>query len=108
MRLVTQMFLCAVLLMLAAPAFAQDHAAGKKVFADNKCSMCHSIAGVGNKKFPLDGVGKKGEAHIKAYLTDAKAAADKEGKKLAMPMKSFKSLPPADFEALTAYLLSLK
>lgn len=109
MRALISLFAAAVLLTIAAPAAAQDKAAaGQKVFADSKCAMCHSVAGVGNKKFPLDGVGKKGEAHIKLWLTDSKAAAEKEGKKLAMPMKSFKTLPPADFDALTAYLLTLK
>ena len=110
MRAVTSSFAFAVLLAMAAPAAAQNKvAAGQKVFADNKCSVCHAIGGVGNKKFPLDGVGKKYNAEqIHAWLTDAKAEAEKEGKKLALPMKSFKSLPPADFDALTAYLLSLK
>ncbi|HYU77867.1 MAG TPA: cytochrome c [Vicinamibacterales bacterium] len=98
-----------VLVTMGAPAAAQDKfAAGKKVYADNKCSVCHSVAGVGNKKYPLDGVGKKSADEIKLWLTDAKAAAEKEGKKLAMPMKSYKSLPPADLDALVAYLQSLK
>jgi mono/diheme cytochrome c family protein len=108
MRALTSVFVGAVLLAMALPAAAQDSAAGQKVFTDSKCSMCHSVAGVGNKKFPLDGVGKKGAEHIKMWLTDSKAAAEKEGKKLAMPMKSYKTLPPADFAALTAYLVSLK
>jgi len=109
MRALRTLFVAVVFLALAGSASAQDKsAAGQKVFADSKCAMCHSVAGVGNKKFPLDGVGKKGADHIKAWLIDAKAAAAKDGKKLAMPMKSFKTLPPADFEALTAYLLTLK
>ena len=98
------MFVCA----LAAPAMAQDHAAGKKVFADSKCGVCHSIAGVGNKKYPLDATGKRKPDEIRAWLVDAKAQAEKEGKKLAMPMKSYKTLPPADLDALVAYLQTLK
>ena len=35
---------------------AQDAAAGAKVYADQKCGVCHSIAGKGNAKGPLDGV----------------------------------------------------
>ena len=110
MRALTSTVVLAVLLAIAAPVAAQDKiAAGQKVFADQKCSVCHSVAGVGNKKFPLDGVGKKYKADdIHLWLTDAKAAAEKEGKKLALPMKSFKTLPAADLDALTAYLLSLK
>ena len=35
-------------------ASAQDSAAGAKVFADQKCSVCHSVAGKGNAKGALD------------------------------------------------------
>jgi len=43
----------AVLLMLCgvtSVAGAQDSAAGAKIFADQKCSLCHSIGGKGNAK----------------------------------------------------------
>jgi len=43
----------------AGTARAQDAAAGAKVFADQKCSVCHSIGGKGNAKGPLDDVGSK-------------------------------------------------
>lgn len=108
MRTVPGVLLVTFALAWAAPAAAQDHAAGKKVFADNKCSVCHSIAGVGNKKFPLDEVGKMKAADIRAWLVDATAQAEKEGKKMALKMKSFKTLPPADLDALIAYLQTLK
>ena len=32
---------------------------GEAVYAEQKCSLCHSIAGKGNAKGSLDGVGKK-------------------------------------------------
>ena len=32
---------------------------GKQVYAEQKCKLCHSIAGEGNTKGPLDGVGSK-------------------------------------------------
>ena len=44
---------------LTAPAWAQDAKAGEKLFADQKCSVCHSIAGKGNAKGPLDDVGSR-------------------------------------------------
>jgi mono/diheme cytochrome c family protein len=108
MRKVSTLLIAAFVLAVSAPVAAQDHAAGKKVFADNKCSVCHSIAGAGNKKYPLDEAGKMKAEDIRAWLVDAKAQADKEGKKLALPMKSFKTLPPADLDALVSYLQSLK
>src|SRR5689334_12279077 len=43
---------------LTSPLFAQGAAdKGKEVYAAQKCSICHSIGGVGNKKGPLDKVG---------------------------------------------------
>lgn len=107
MRTVLSVLLACFVLAMAAPSAAQDHAAGKKVYAANKCGVCHSIAGEGNKKFPLDTVGRRKPDEIRAWLVDAKAEAEKEGKKLLLPMKSFKTLPAADLDALVAYLQTL-
>ena len=43
-------------------ATAQDAAQvkkGQEVYAAQKCSVCHAIAGKGGKASPLDGVGAK-------------------------------------------------
>ena len=43
-------------------AAAQDAALvkkGQEVYAAQKCSVCHAIAGKGGKQSPLDGVGAK-------------------------------------------------
>ena len=59
---------------LAVPAMAQDaKATGEKVYAEQKCSVCHAVAGKGNAKGPLDEVGSKLTAdEIRAWITDAK------------------------------------
>src|SRR5687768_9630658 len=49
---------------MSAPLVArgQDEAQikrGQEVYTAQKCSLCHQIAGKGNKASPLDGVGKK-------------------------------------------------
>ena len=50
----------AIMLVVAGSAAAQDaKAKGEQVFAAQKCSICHSIAGKGNPKGSLDGVGSK-------------------------------------------------
>jgi len=95
----------------AAPVAAQDAkvAAGEKLFAAQKCSICHSVAGKGNVKKPLDGAGTRLDAAmIRLWLTDPKAAEAKAGKKAMPPMKSFATLPAADIDALVAYVQSLK
>ena len=100
----------AVVAMFASTASAQDTAKGAKVYADQKCSICHSIAGKGNPKGSLDEVGSKltaAEIHdwiVKPTEMSAKAKADR---KPPMPAK-YASLPKEDLDALVAYLASLK
>jgi mono/diheme cytochrome c family protein len=101
-----------LVLGVATVAAAQDAkiAKGEGVYAAQKCSLCHSIAGKGNKMNPLDGVGKKlSAADTKEWIVDPVAAATKakSTKKPAMP-KTYAKLPPADVDALVAYMQSLK
>jgi mono/diheme cytochrome c family protein len=105
--------LLAVAMMTAwvVPALAQDPkvAAGEKLFAAQKCSICHAVAGKGNVKHPLDDAGARLTPDVvKLWLTDPKAAEAKAGKKASPPMKSFAALPQADIDALVAYVMSLK
>ena len=55
-RLVIAAMTAGVFGVYVTPALAQD---GAKVYADQKCSTCHSIAGKGNTKGALDDVGSK-------------------------------------------------
>jgi mono/diheme cytochrome c family protein len=98
--------------MAAPPAAAQDDAVkkGQGVYAAQKCSICHSIAGKGNKQNPLDGVGKKLSADdIRAWIVDpaGMTAKTKSTKKPPMPSK-YSKLPAAELDALVAYMQSLK
>jgi mono/diheme cytochrome c family protein len=81
---------------------------GQKVFETQKCSLCHSVAGKGNAKGSLDGVGKKySTADLKLWITQPAEMAKKHAATRKPPMKSFATLPPADVDALVAYLQSL-
>jgi len=100
------------LLAFAGSASAQDAKVekGKTLFADQKCTMCHSIDGKGNVKGPLDGVGSKlTAAEIRSWITQpaAMAAKAKAERKPAMLTK-YAALPKDDIDALVAYLSSLK
>jgi mono/diheme cytochrome c family protein len=100
----------AMMSLIPALALAQDAARGEQVFVAQKCSMCHQVAGKGNKLSPLDGVGKKlSAADIREWIVDPDAAAKKHAstKKPAMP-KTYAKLPAADVDALVAYMQSLK
>ena len=89
---------------LTSALYAQDAATqGANVFTAQKCVLCHSVADKGNKKNPLDGVGKKLSAEdIKKWITTPKAM------KADAKMKAYPNLPPKDLDALVAYLLTLK
>ena len=52
----------AMMTLLASLASAQDVTKGKNVYTAQKCSICHSIEGTGNKKGALDGIGGKRSA----------------------------------------------
>jgi mono/diheme cytochrome c family protein len=80
-----------------------DVARGKAVYAEQRCSACHSIAGAGNKRNPLDGVGSKlKEADIRKWIVAPREMNPKVRK------RAFDKLSKADLDALVAYMLSLK
>jgi mono/diheme cytochrome c family protein len=91
------------------PAVAGPAETGQQVFAAQKCSLCHSVAGKGNLKGSLDGVAKKyTAAELREWIVNAKAMAEKYKATRKPPMKDFSSLPAADVDALVAYLQTLK
>lgn len=107
-RYYTLITLTCALMAWAMPAHAQSHEAGMKVFAAQKCSICHSIAGQGNKKLPLDGVGAKLSAdQIREWIVAPAEAAKKANSTAKPAMRAYPALPKADLDALVAYLKSL-
>jgi mono/diheme cytochrome c family protein len=96
-------------LLVAGSAAAQDaRAKGEQVYAAQKCSVCHSIAGKGNQKGALDAVGSKLTAdEIRAWIVDAKGMTAKTKAPRKPEMRHY-ALPKEDVDALVAYLSSLK
>jgi mono/diheme cytochrome c family protein len=94
---------------VAASASAQDaKAKGEKVYAAQKCSLCHSIGGRGNPKGPLDDVGGKlSPEEIRQWIVDPKGMTEKAHATRKPQMKQY-TLPKDDLDALVAYLSSLK
>jgi mono/diheme cytochrome c family protein len=94
---------------LAGAARSGVAATGEEVYAAQKCSVCHSVEGKGNKKYPLDGVGSRlSEAEIREWLLNPDAQQAKKAGRPLMRMPSYKSLPPDDVDALVEYVKSLK
>jgi mono/diheme cytochrome c family protein len=89
---------------------AADVKRGQDVYAAQKCQVCHSVSGKGNKNNPLDGVGTKLSAgDLRQWITSPTemTAKVKSTKKPPMPDK-YGGLPAADVNALVAYMQSLK
>jgi len=98
-------------LTLTGSASAQTPAIdkGTQVFAAQKCSICHAIAGKGNAKGALDTIGSKlSPDEIRQWIVDAPAMAARVNATRKPAMKSFASLSKDDLDALVAYLQTLK
>jgi mono/diheme cytochrome c family protein len=110
MRRIGVLFLLPLLLAAGAPtAAAQTAEEGLKVFTAQKCTLCHSVAGKGNKNGALDDVGVKlTAAEIRQWILTPVEMAAKAKATRKPPMKAFTSLSSANVDALVAYLQTLK
>lgn len=101
-----------VSLSLTGIVAAQDKAQierGMKVYADQKCSICHAVAGKGNAKGALDAVGTKLNAEaIHEWLVEPVEMAKKTKAERKPAMKANTKLSKEDLDALVAYLSTLK
>jgi mono/diheme cytochrome c family protein len=107
MRLSANLLLIVLMAACGDGAVAQSNKAretrGEEVYREQKCQACHSIAGVGNKRYPLDGVGSKLAADdIRRWIVAPREMNPKVSK------RAYDRLPKADLEALVAYLQSLR
>lgn len=102
----------ALVLGPAAWASAQDAKLvqrGEKLYVDQKCSMCHSVAGKGNQKGPLDDVGTRlSDEELRQWLINPRAMEQKTKSLRKPPMPPYAKLPAEDVDALIAYMKTLK
>ena len=98
------------IMLIAGSAFAQTPVEkGMKLFTEQKCSMCHSVAGKGNPKGPLeDAAAKLSADDIRQWLVNPQEMREKTHAERKPAMKSFATLPKSDIDALVAYVESLK
>jgi mono/diheme cytochrome c family protein len=96
-------------LLFASLGSAQDKVQqGSALFTAQKCVMCHSIAGKGNKKGSLDSVGAKLKpAEIREWLTSPERMREKHNETRTPAMKDPK-LSKDQIDALVAFLQSQK
>lgn len=99
-----------VVVLAAATSFAQGGVErGQKVYGAEKCSVCHAIAGAGNKRGVLDEVGSKLSAdEIRQWIVNAPDMAAKAKATRKPVMKAYAQLSRDDVDGLVAYMQSLK
>ena len=101
-----------ILACTAAGVSAQDKAQvdrGMKVYADQKCSICHSIDAKGNAKGPLDAVGTKLKAEeLREWIVNPAEMTKKTKAERKPMMRAFPNLAKEDLDAIVAYMASLK
>ena len=95
--------------MAATSQPSADSARGHAVFLAQGCTRCHSVAGAGSPRLPLDGVGaRRTAAELRAWTTGADALADSIAPGTLRVKQGYAKLPAADLDALIAFLVSLK
>lgn len=105
--------LLALTLAVGLPATASGQTAllerGQKVYAAERCALCHSIGTTGNQRGPLDNVGNKLSAdEVREWMVDAPGMTKKTKSERRPLMRSYPNLSDEDMAALVAYMLSLK
>ena len=104
----------AAAILVAAPGLARSAGAqadkGMAVFAEQKCTQCHSVAGRGNKKGALDDIGSKlTPAQIREWIVDPVAMTAKtQPPPTRKPAMKKKAMPAGDVDALVAMLAAMK
>jgi mono/diheme cytochrome c family protein len=96
----------------SAPAPQADAAvlaAGREAYARHGCAGCHAIAGEGNPRFPLDGVGARlAPPALRDWIVASEAVRPQLPASAARLKQRYAALPPEELQALVDYLASLR
>lgn len=92
-----------------APAPAQsDPGRGRAVFEAQDCQRCHSVAGQGSPRSPLDDVGARySRAELRDWVTGAEVIAEELSPRALRAKQAYATLPADDLDALLDYLAAL-
>ena len=83
--------------------------AGRQVYRQQTCARCHSIAGEGNPRNPLDNVGARRSAEeLQNYTVGADAVKEKLPEYLLKLKQGYGLIPIDELDVLIIYLQSLR
>lgn len=81
---------------------------GQEIYGEQGCSACHAIAGSGNPRNALDGVGsRRSRAELREWITGTGGATEQLAPAVVKRKQRYQSLPPAELENLVTYLATL-
>jgi mono/diheme cytochrome c family protein len=87
--------------------FEAEFDRGREVFEVSGCARCHSVAGQGNPRSPLDGVAERlTDDEIRNWIVGAPELKEALPPRAFAAKQSFQQLNPGDFEALVAFLIA--
>lgn len=79
--------------------------AGHALYQAQGCPMCHAIAGEGNPRYPLDGVGgRRDAAALRDWMLATRPAAEALPARAARMKQTYRALAEDEIDALVAYL----
>lgn len=82
---------------------------GRLVFAQQGCARCHAIAGRGNPRHPLDGVGLLlTREEMLLWITAPEEMREMLPEQAFAAKQAYRDLPPPQLDALADYLMSLR
>lgn len=84
-------------------------AAGRAIFDQHGCGGCHSIAGQGNPRVPLDGVGKRrSPEELRDWIVAAESVRPSLSASVVKRKQTYAALPEQELQALVDYLSGLQ
>lgn len=82
---------------------------GRALVEREGCLRCHAIAGEGNPRNPLDGIGGRRDARgIRQWIVADPAISDGLSPGVAQAKQRYQGLPEADLATIVAYLQGLR
>lgn len=82
---------------------------GREIYLAARCPLCHAIAGEGNPRYPLDGVGDRLDARaLRDWILATGPAATLLPMRAAVMKEDYRGLRAAEIDALVAYMQTLR
>ena len=79
--------------------------AGSRLFREQGCTSCHVLGGIGNPRYPLDGVGARlNREELRTWITGTGPAATTLSAMVVRRKARYLEMPEADMAALIEWL----